>query len=191
NLLLYALYSVRAGRPGPAREAIGQAVALDPLNPRTHRAAGIIGYATRDYAGAEAHFNRALELNPAISNARAFLANCLIETGKLDEARVVIANEPSAMFRLTGQAILEHRAGNRVEAQRAFDSLVKEVGDAALYQQAEVMAQWARPDEALALLEKARVVGDSGLISVASDPLLDPISRDARFGSFVRRLGFA
>lgn len=191
NLLLYALYTVRARRFADARSAISQAVALDPLNPRTHRAAGIIGFATRDYAGAAAHFRRGLELNPAMSNARAFLANCLIATGKFDEARSALAKEPSAMFRLTGQAILEHRAGNRADAQRAFDSLVDEVGDAALYQQAEVMAQWGRPDEALALLEKARAVGDSGLISIVSDPLLDPIARDAGYLAFVRRLGFA
>ena len=191
NLLLYALYTVRARRSAEAREAIERAVALDPLNPRTHRAAGMIGLATRDYDGAVGHFRRALELNPAMSNARAFLGMCLIQTGKLDEARAALALEPSAMFRLTGLAILEHRANNRAEAQGAFDSLVSQVGDAALYQQAQVMAQWQRPDDALALLQKARGVGDSGLTAIASDPLLDPIARDPRFQAFVRDLGFA
>ncbi|MCY7398421.1 MAG: TIR domain-containing protein, partial [Sphingomonas bacterium] len=181
NLLLYALYTVRARRSAEAREAIERAVALDPLNPRTHRAAGIIGFATRDYDGAIGHFRRALELNPAMSNARAFLGMCLMQTGKLDEARAAMALEPSAMFRLTGLAILEHRANKRAEAQGAFDALVSQVGDAALYQQAQVMAQWQRPDDALALLQKARGVGDSGLTAIASDPLLDPIARDPRF----------
>lgn len=190
-LLLYALYAVRARRSAEAREAIERAVALDPLNPRTHRAAGIIGLATRDYDGAVGHFRRALKLNPAMSNANAFLAMCLILTGKLDEARAALAREPSAMFRLTGLAILEHRAGNRREAQGAFTALVSQVGDAALYQQAQVMAQWQRPDEALALLQQARAVGDSGLTAIASDPLLDPIARHPGFKAFVRELGFA
>ena len=191
NLLLYALYTVRARRSTEARAAIERAVALDPLNPRTHRAAGIIGFATRDYVGATTHFRRALELNPAMSNANAFLGACLIELGKLDEARKVIAIEPSAMFHLTSLAVLEHRAGNKAAAQQAFDQLVAEVGDAALYQQAEVMAQFQRPDEALALLRRARVVGDPGLTAIASDPLLDPIAKDPRFQAFVRELGFA
>ena len=78
NLLLYALYTVRTRRSAEARNAIERAVALDPLNPRTHRAAGMIGLATRDYDGAVGHFRRALELNPAMSNARAFLGICLI-----------------------------------------------------------------------------------------------------------------
>ncbi len=191
NLLLYALYTVRARRPQEARAAIERAVALDPLNPRTHRAAGIIGFATRDYAGAIGHFTRALELNPAMSNAHAFLGNCLIQTGKLDSARAALAKEPSAMFRLTGQAILEHRAGNQAAASQAFEALVSEVGDAALYQQAQVMAQWQRPDAALALLKRARAVGDSGMTSIASDPFLDPIARDPRYLALVREMGFA
>ena len=191
NLLLYALYTVRARRPQAARAAIERAVALDPLNPRTHRAAGTIGFATRDYEAAIGHFTRALELNPTMSNANAFLGNCLTQAGRLDPARAALAKEPSAMFRLTGQAILEHRAGNRAAAERAFAALVEEEGDAALYQQAEVMAQWQRPDEAMALLKRALAVGDSGMTAIASDPFLDPVARDPRYLALVREMGFA
>ncbi|HEV2044935.1 MAG TPA: TIR domain-containing protein, partial [Sphingomicrobium sp.] len=160
NLLLYALYTVRARRPGEARSAITRAVALDPLNPRTHRAAGIIGFATRDYAGAAAHFRRALELNPAMSNANAFLGTCLTQLGQFDEARLRIAKEPSAMFRLTSLAVLEHRAGNEAAARKALDALVSQVGDGALYQQVQVTAQFGRADDAIALLHRARKTGD-------------------------------
>lgn len=102
-----------------------------------------------------------------------------------------MAAEKSAMFRLASLAVLEHRAGNRAAAQRAFDLLVSEVGDAALYQQAQVMAQWGRADDAMALLHKARSVGDSGLTLIANDPMLDPLVRDPRFKAFVRDIGFA
>ena len=95
------------------------------------------------------------------------------------------------MYRLRGLAILEHRAGNIPAAEQAFKSLVAEVGDAALYQQAEVMAAWGRPDDAIGLLRRARAVGDSGLTYIISDPLLDPIAGDPRYRNFVRELGFA
>ncbi len=189
-LLLYALYTVRTKRPGEARAAIDRAVALDPLNPRAHRVAGVIAFASRDFAGAPTHFRRALQLNPNMANARAGLAACLIETGQIDEARTLLAVEPSAMFRLTTQAILEHRAGNRAAAEKAHAELVRTIGDAALYQQAEIMAQWGHTDAALALLDRARVVGDAGLIAVDSDPWLDPLARDPRFAAFVRQVGF-
>ena len=190
DLLLYALYAVRARRPREASEAIERAAALDPLNPRTHRAAGSVDFAARDYAGAAEDYRRALQLNPTMSNANAFLGLSLMEAGKMVEARQAIEREKSAMFRLTALAILEHRAGNQPAAQRAYADLVAQVGDASLYQQAEVMAQFGRADEAMALLGRARAVGDSGLIAIASDPLLDPIARDARFVAFVRKIGF-
>lgn len=191
NLVLYAYYTVRARRSKEARAAIEQALALDPLNPRTYRAAGTIAFATRAYADAIRHYQRALDLNPSMANAHAFMANALTQTGKLDQARAMLAKEPSAMFRLTGQAILEHRAGNSAASKGAFEALVREVGDAALYQQAQVMAQWRRPGEAIALLEKSRAVGDSGLTAIASDPFLDPIAQDPRFKALVRDMGFA
>jgi tetratricopeptide (TPR) repeat protein len=190
-VLLYSLYVVRARRFRKARDAIERALALDPLNPRTHRAAGTIAYASRRYADAIPEYQRALELNSKMSNAHAFMGDCLMELGRPAEARAAYAAEPAAMFRLRGQAILEYRTGNQPAAQRAFDQLVSEVGDAATYQQAEVMAQWGRTADALRLLERARAIGDSGLSYVATDPLMDPISGDPRFARFVSEIGFA
>ena len=48
-----------------------------------------------------------------------------------------------------------------------------------------------RPGEAMALLQRARAVGDSGLTAINSDPLLDPIASDPLFAAFVRDIGFA
>ena len=95
------------------------------------------------------------------------------------------------MFRLTSLAILEHREGNASAAKKALDALVANVGDAALYQQAEVMAQWGKTKEAMLLLRRARAVGDSGLTLMATDPMLDPISKDPDFVLLAKELGFA
>ena len=189
-ILLYALYTARASRFAEAKTAIERALVLDPLNPRSHRAAGIIAYAARDYDLAIGQLRRALAINAGMSNANAMLGNSLIQLGRLDEARVALNAEKSAMFKFAGLAIVEHRAGNRPAAQRAFDTLVAEVGDAALYQQAQVMAQWGRPDQAIALLRKAREVGDAGLTGIATDPALDPLQRDPRYRALVGELGF-
>ncbi|NUT00186.1 MAG: TIR domain-containing protein [Sphingomonas sp.] len=189
-VLLYALYAVRARRFAEARSAIDRALALDPLNPRTHRAAGLIAYSSRRYGDAVAAYRDALRLNPEISNANAFLGNALLLMNRPADARTAIAAEKSDMFRLTSLAILEHREGNQAAAKRAFDMLVANVGDAALYQQAEVMAQAGQGGEAVVLLRRARAVGDAGLTAIASDPMLDPISRDPNFVQLVRELGF-
>lgn len=190
-VLLYAIYVVRLRRFAEARSAIERALALDPLNPRTHRAAGSIAYASRRFRPAVAHGRRALELNPQMSNAHALIGNAQMASGDLEAARAAYAAEPSRMFRLTGQAIMEHRLGNRPAAQQAYDQLVAELGDAALYQQAEVLAQWGDVEGAIATLRKARAVGDSGLSMIATDPLLDPIASDPRLVRLVREMGFA
>ncbi|MEO7365687.1 MAG: hypothetical protein ABIW03_05160, partial [Sphingomicrobium sp.] len=189
-VLLYAAYTARTRRFREARDAIDWALALDPFNPRTHRAAGAIAFASRRYAEAITQGRRALELNPKISNANATIGDSLLAMGKFADARAAYLNEPSAMFRLRGLAALEHRAGNQPAADRALSQLVSEVGDSAMYQQAEVMAQWGRADEAMARLQRARAIGDSGLSMIATDPLFDPISRDRRFTRFVKDLGF-
>jgi len=190
-VLLYAFYAIRAHRFAEARDAIERALVLDPLNPRVHRGAGVIAFNARDYDRAIVQYRRALELNPAITNANAYLGMALMEKGKIAEARAAATTEKSAMFKQTALAIIEHRAGNAAAAQKAFDTLVAEQGDAALYQQAEVMAQWGQVDRAIALLNKARAVGDSGLTAITTDPLLDPLAKDPRYRALARELGFA
>jgi TolB-like protein len=189
-VLLCAVYMARTRRFQEARDAIDRALALDPLNPRAHRAAGAIAYASRRYADAITECRRALDLNPKITGANATIGDSLMMLGKFPEARAAYSKEPSAMFRLRGVAALEHGAGDQPAADRAFAQLRSEVGDAALYQQAEVLAQWRRADEAMAKLQQARAVGDSGLTIIATDPFLDPISKDPRFIRLVKDLGF-
>lgn len=190
-LLLFALYCARARRRGDADAAIGQAVALDPLNPRAFRAQGSIGYAARRYDAAIASLRRALRLNPAITNAQALIGSCLYAQGRLAEARAAWAAEPHEAFRLTGLAIVDRRLGHAAAADASFARLRTEAGNSALYQQAQVLAQWDRPGEALVALERARALGDSGLLYLTTDPMLDPIARDARFGRLARGMGLA
>ena len=150
---------------------------LDPINARVHRAAGSIDYAARRYADALPPLRRALELNPKISNAHALLGYCLMQMGRLKEARAEFDAEPTNFFRLSGLAIVDHKLGNSAAAGKAMADLVSEMGDASLYQQAQVLAQWGMSDEAVARLERARQIGNSGLIYLATDPLLDPIRK--------------
>ena len=187
-LLLYALYCARAGRANQARMAVTRAIALDPLNPRAYRAAGSTDYAARRYASAMRPLKRALELKPDITGAHSLMGSALLQLGKVKEARAAFLAEPSIFFSLTGLAITEKRLGNDSAAKQAMARLVGEVGDSSLYQQAEVLAQWGEIDQAIATLERAKAVGDSGLIYLTTDPLLDPLRREARFVAFSTNL---
>ena len=188
-LLLFALYCSRAGRAADAQAAIAQALALDPLNPRTHRASGSIEYAARHYRAALAPLERALALNPSLSNAHSLIGYSKMQLGDLPGALAAFTAEPHAIFRVSGLAIVHRKMGDEVRASREFAELVRQEGDAALYQQAQVLAQWGEADRAIAALEKARAVGDSGLIYFATDPMLDPIRARPGFARLRREMG--
>ena len=186
----YAQYSARVGRDAAAADAIAHALQLDPLNPLIHRAAGAIEYAARDYAGSIPHARRALELNPRMSRAHAAIGDALLMLGRNEEARTEYAAEPVDDFRLAGEAIVERKLGNLAAAQAARTRLVEELGDRVLYQQAQVHSQWGELDAAIAKLQQARRSGDSGLIYLRNDPLLDPLRKDPRFGGLLGSIGF-
>jgi TolB-like protein len=186
----YAQYSARIGRESDASETIGRALLLDPLNPLIHRAAGSIAYAARNYAASIPHAERALAMNPRMSRAHAAIGDALLMLGRFPEASEEYALEPVEDFRLTGQAIVEHRRGNQAAARAAQERLVKDLADRVLYQQAQIHAQWDERDRAIAKLEQARRVGDSGLVYLRNDPLLDPLRAIPRFVELLRSIGF-
>ena len=111
--------------------------------------------------------------------------------GEVDAARTEYAAEPSSLFRLPGLAIVDRRLGRAGDADKSFAALIAEHGDNGLYQQAQVLAQWGRSAEAVAILGKAYDAGDAGLLYLNSDPFLDPLRRDPIVIRLLQRLGFA
>jgi TolB-like protein/Tfp pilus assembly protein PilF len=186
----WAQYCARTGRAREASEAIERAVSRDRLNALIHRAAGTIAYAARRYEDSLPPLRKALQMSPQMGRAHAFIGDALVNLGKLDDARAAYALEPGEDFRLAGLAIAEHRAGNATAAKAAMDQLVSERGDAVLYQQCQVLAQWGELDAAMKQLQAARKLGDSGLIYARNDPFLDPLRKDPRMTALLDSLGF-
>ncbi len=186
----FAFYCAQTGRAADAATAIARVLVLDPLNARAYRMSGWVHYAARRYADALPPLQHALLLNAKLSNAHASIGDALLQLGRLPEAREAYALEPSAPFRLAGLAITERMVGNESAAQAVNADLIATLGDSALYQQAQVLAQWGERDAALARLSRARQVGDEGLLYSHRDPLLDPLRADARFQQLQRDLGF-
>ena len=186
----YAQYSARIGRARAAAESIQRALTLDPLNPLIHRAAGSIEYAAHRYAESIPPVRKALSLNPKLSRANAAIGDALLMLGRAEEARTAYATEPVEDFRLTGAAIVEHKLGHAAAALAAKQELVEHLGERVLYQQAQILAQWGERDDALSRLEQARRIGDSGLIYLRNDPLLDPLKDDPRFAKLLGSIGF-
>ncbi|MCK0128651.1 TIR domain-containing protein [Erythrobacter sp. F6033] len=190
-LMSYALFASFIGSFAKGRDSIARAERLDPLNAPVFRASAVLEFAARNYPKATEEARRALSLNEGTSIANRILGDIARFENRFDEAREFYAKEPSVLSRLSGIAMLEQKAGNPKAAETAFDAMVDEFGENSLYQQAQVMAQWDRPQEALELLNRSYEVGDSGLVLSHSDQNLDPIRQAPAFQSLQRRLGFA
>jgi TolB-like protein/Tfp pilus assembly protein PilF len=186
----YALYCACTGNAAAARQASAKALQLDPLNPLIHRADGVIAYAARRFSDVAAPVAQALAMNPQLGGAQALLGDALLQLGRTQDARAAFDREPVKVLRLTGQAISARRLGDAKAAAAALAQLRTEYDDAGLYQQAQVLAEAGAQDAALSILERARALGDSGLIFLHSDPYLDGLRRKPRFIGLSASLGF-
>ena len=187
---LYAIYRARRRQFDRAGPAIARAATLDPVNPTVFKNRGRISFAAGDYGAAITAARRALDLNPLIGAAHGDIGNALLLQGKTPEAAAEFAKEKVQLLAIPGRAFVALRQGNAAAAQRAFDELVQSQGDNGLYQQAQVLAQWNRVEEALDGLEKCVEVQDSGLVYLLSDPFLVPLQNQPRFKQLLRRLHF-
>lgn len=187
----YATYAARTGQFDEARRAIARAAKLDPLNATTFRTMGMVEFAADDYPAARVAFVQALKLNPEIAAAHGVLGLIAYLSGDTKNAAVHFARERSQLYQLAGWAIVRRRTGDLAGAQTALASLRTDYGDNALYQEAQILAQWGDIEGAIARLEKARIVGDSGLVLARNDPLLTPLRKDSRFAALLASMGFS
>jgi TolB-like protein len=179
--VLYAIFSARAGRAEKAIAAATRAIDLDRLNPRAFRAGGLVQYLAHNYAAAIPLSQQGLKLNPNLRNANGNIGNCQFMLNRFSEAKAAYQAEAAPILRLPGLAIVEKRLGNETAALAALTELQNNLGDNALYQRAQVFAQWRDFDAAIAALIKGKRVGDSGLLQARVDPLLIPLNKDPRF----------
>ena len=188
-LTRFGQFSCEIGDFGPGLAAARRAAVLDPLNPRVFRSLGYALIGARHYAEAVPAMRRALALNPGAEGAHAAIGDALMLQGDLAGARSEYALEPLAWLRLTGQAILLRRTGDRPGSEAALRALTADANGVTLYQQAQVFAQWGEADRAIAALGQAFKSGDAGIVLMKSDPMMDPLRADPRFVRMIGQLG--
>jgi TolB-like protein len=185
----YAIYASTIDDRAGAAKAVERAERIDPLNASTFRTSALVNFAGRDMAATQRAARTALTLNPEINTVHRVLGDMAVLQADWQRAAGFYRKEPNSLSRLRGLAIVEHKLGDVARADAALADLVAEFGDNSLYQQAQVRAQWGEADRALAALEKGFDAGDSGMVLMLTDPLLDPIRQHPRFAALLDRLG--
>jgi len=179
------------GHADAAIALANRGVALDPLNPRSYRALGDALRFARRYEEAVAAYQRSISLDPEHADyAYAALGVSYYLAGNIPAALASCETRPDYARSLVCKAILYGKLGRRADAAAAMAGVVQKAGDGAAYQYAEIHTQWNDRAAALDWLEKARRLGDPGLIYVRNDPLLDPLRREPRFQAIERALKF-
>jgi TolB-like protein/tetratricopeptide (TPR) repeat protein len=185
----FAYFAARSGRIDEGLAAMDRKLDLDRLNPLVYSGKGQLLYCAKRYAESVKLFSQALQRNPGMNHAPSGVGFSLLMQGDLAQARTAFVSEPEERQRLTGLAIVDHRLGSDAAAKVSMATLESKFGDAGLYLQALVLAQWGAIDRALDALEHARAANTSGLAWVLIEPLLDPLRGTPRFKALLAGMG--
>ena len=110
-------------------------------------------------------------------------------TGRSKQAQAYLEKMPPDLtVRLSTEAIVAAKLGDRAASDRKLRQLASSYGDAASYQFAQAYAQRSEPDRAFSALERGFAVNDPGLNTLLVDPLFDPIRGDSRFATMSKRI---
>ncbi|MBS0513487.1 MAG: PEP-CTERM system TPR-repeat protein PrsT [Proteobacteria bacterium] len=120
---------IAAGRIDLARERAAKSVQLGPAHAGAYNARGSVAHATGDIAAALKDYERAIELQPSLIDARVARAGILIDLGRDAEARTDLDDlakdgpiEPRVSYL---QALLASRRGDAAQATKHLEEAAR------------------------------------------------------------------
>ena len=186
----YGFFATQMGRKEAGIAAARRAVLLDPLNRWTHFMLGGALLYAHQYNEAVASYQESLALDPDNGFAHTSLGLAYYALGSLQSAQASCeskSNSPEVQMCL---AIVYDKLGRHTDAEAMLAKYRALNGDADAYGYAEIYAQWGDTSKALEWLETALRLRNSGLESLKTDLLLDPLRNEPRFQAIERELKF-
>ena len=186
-----SLLAVYLGHADTAVSGARHSVALDPLNPLSHRALGDTLRYARRYEEAIAAYQASIAADPEHSaEAYALRGLSYYLAGNLSSAQSSCEARPDIFRSRLCRAVIYDRLGRHADAAVLLAKMKQVGGDAAAYQYVEIFAQWGDRKAALDWLERAMRLRDPGLVYTKVDPLIDPLRHEPRFRAIERELKF-
>jgi tetratricopeptide (TPR) repeat protein len=167
-----------------------RAAVLDPLNPRTHSLLAQALYFARRYQEAVAAFAEVISLDPDDKFAAGHRGLAYYELGDPSSARSSCERKTDHWATKWCLAVAYARLGQPADAQAVLAQMQADYGDAAAYQYATIYAQWGNARRSLEWLDTAMRLRDPGLVHLKTDPLLDPVRKEARFQAIEQELKY-
>jgi TolB-like protein/tetratricopeptide (TPR) repeat protein len=166
-------------------------VALDPLDPLSHRTLGdTLRYAHR-YDEAVKAYQASIDADPShASEAYGLQGLTYYSADNVTAAKASCEVDLDSYRSQVCLAIVYHALNRQADAMSKLAQLMKLAGPASAYQYTEINAQWGEHQTALEWLEKAQQFRDPGLAYSKTDPLLDPLRTEPRFQAILKQLNF-
>ncbi|HEV2400227.1 MAG TPA: tetratricopeptide repeat protein [Candidatus Sulfotelmatobacter sp.] len=194
---LYAALLAAQKRHREALEEMNQALRLDPLSLPINAEVVRTMYYARDYDGAVAQAEKAMQLDPAYYRIHFWLGRVYAQQGKhqqaVDESERVLKATPDSILGLTELAYTLAAAGRAAGARTILRTLEERSRSSWVpaYNLAIIHVALEEVDEAMRYLQKAYDEHDWALLVLAVEPRLDPLRSDPRFLELCRKLRFS
>jgi tetratricopeptide (TPR) repeat protein len=185
----YGDFAVLMGQSDSGLMALRRAVALDPLNHRSHTSLGRGFLFLRRYPEALAAYKDAQALHPDSPLLSANIGLTYYLLGDAESARSSCLTEKSA-FGQYCLAITYDRLGRHADAEAMLANMRTSRGDADALRYSCIYARWGNKARALDWLETAMRLRDPRLEFLKMDPIIDPLRNEPRFQAVMRELKF-
>lgn len=188
-----ALLYLASGRLDEARAAMLRAKAADELEPQIAILGTVVPLFRREFHDAEEWGRNNLDLHPSSQVGRAFYAEALERTGRLEEAlaqyQLAVALSPDALWIRADEGGCLARHGRWDEATAILEELRRKRHTAYVdaYHVALLLDALGRRDEAFLELERACEERAYSLLYIGVDAKADAIRADPRFVRFSRK----
>ncbi len=179
------------GRLDLAVDILRKMVALDPVRANTHAllCLALLNANRLDEAAQECRAALAIAPNQTVTHSS--LSTVLLLQGDPRGALAEAKKEPFDLFRWLGEAMAYHVLGDRARSDASLRQAVDKYAHEAAYNIAYAEAWRGNADAAFEWLGKAVEYKDTGLVMVASDPILKQLNGDPRWLAFLRSQGRA
>ncbi len=189
-LRISGLFAAYMGHIDAGLAAARRAVVLDPLARDSFSLLGRALYAARRYEEAVVVFSEGISLDPGDKAFYTYRGLAYYGLGDLQSARASCETKRDYLGNQWCLAVTYDKLGRHADADAELSKLKAAMGDAMAYQYAAVYAQRGDNPQALEWLETALRLRDPGLENLKTDPLMDPLRKEARFQALMRELKF-
>jgi eukaryotic-like serine/threonine-protein kinase len=194
--LWYGDFLANTGRLQAGMREVKKAQSLDPVSLIVNTSLGWQYYLSRQYDQAVEQLRSALDIDPKFVSARRMLEGVYAQMGKQKEAFF----EREKLISISGNTELASaleedfsKTGYTGVLRSWLDGMTElsKHSYVSSFDIAVIHARLGEKEQTLTWLEKAFDEHDSGLVSLAVDPLFDNVRSDPRFQSLVKRLKLA